>query len=252
MLHDAISADDLNLRYIRSSQCSVYQLQHPTLRVPVADASQPKGPGPARRSSALPNFYSASLCRKSNLSHVKKYAQSGLRSKKDPSKAAAARAQFEQKKAFAAQQAAASTARIPATVPSQINADLVPINAMVSAIPIVPYYSSVAGTAGNWVELHATLPVPDMDLSRTPSPSSDIQWVNSKSTRSAFRSRMAFQLLSQHRFAACREYLDEFPIVRTPLLIILLTFPNHDDIVFFFCRIVRLSWHCLLVCRFCV
>jgi hypothetical protein len=35
------------------------------------------------------------------------------------------------------------------------------------------------------------------------------------SSRSAFRSRIAFQMLSQHRFAAFREYLKSFPIVRS-------------------------------------
>lgn len=57
-----------------SSQCNAYQLQFPSARAP-ATASSAAGSAIAPKStsnSMIPNFYSASLCRKNNVSHLKK------------------------------------------------------------------------------------------------------------------------------------------------------------------------------------
>jgi hypothetical protein len=78
-LSQSSSFFQFGLVFLHSSQCNAYQLQHPLAREPIdpdqSVASGVVGSAIAPKSSTstlIPNFYSSSLCRKNNVSHLKK------------------------------------------------------------------------------------------------------------------------------------------------------------------------------------
>ena len=166
------------------AQCSSYQCQYPPGRRPALFGSS--GPG------AMPNFYSASLCRKNNISHLKKYSQ-------------------RQATVATTSSFAASTTSASLLPPSAVGGRIV------SRAPIPPFLAnSNAGSDAFHGSAAAAITAAAAAAAAAAASASAMSWAVPHAAgivaapRREFRTTFVFQMLAQHRFAPFREYLKSF------------------------------------------
>ncbi len=182
------------------AQCSSYQCQYPPGRKPALFGTTGIG--------SMPNFYSASLCRKNNISHLKKYSQK---------QATIATTASSSSSAFSASQ-------VP---PSAVGGRIVsraPIPPFAAANPNVGVHAYLGSTAASFSSSSgasaAAIAAAAAAASAAAASASAMSWAVPHAMgivppRREFRTTFVFQMLSQHRFAQFREYLKSFAEVRS-------------------------------------
>jgi hypothetical protein len=184
------------------AQCSSYQCQYPPGRKPALFGSTGIG--------SMPNFYSASLCRKNNISHLKKYSQK---------QATIATTASSSSSAFSASQ-------LP---PSAVGGRIVsraPIPPFAAANPNVGAHAYLGSTAASLssssgASAAVLAAAAAAAASAAAASASAMSWAVPHAAgivvppRREFRTTFVFQMLAQHRFAQFREYLKSFAEVRS-------------------------------------
>jgi hypothetical protein len=207
-----------------SSQCNGYQIQYPAER---EAATVPAAGGTARvlsktnttQKSLVGNFYSSSLCRKNNTSHLKK--------QRGPTVAAIAAASSSSHGAAvsaAAASASAASARsaLAAREPTESGSsgNTSPVDQDAAALapeaaesrersPLSVVDLLTASISSHVVSIFsAAAPAP-----AAPAPATNPQCSLTFVAANGFRGRLALRLLANHQFAAFRDYLKKFPLV---------------------------------------
>jgi hypothetical protein len=188
----------VGLARLHSSQCSTYQAQCPASRVIADRVHLNASADVSGRSSAirapnyLPNFYSASLCRKPNATHLKKYARSRPRESLYSAESSTHCLESTESSIGAAAAFLDHTTTAPAAA-GECDDD--------------PDASSIAA-----VLLEALSFRSQSNKQETRSASS--LPVNQRASPAGVRPKTVFAMFMQHQYSHLREYLQSAPIVR--------------------------------------